>query len=232
MSANGEALINSLMYDVGKVQVLTTDTNYRVMALDWLNRILRDIAGRHSDWNWLQKSATFNTVADQMSYDLPTDLLDGGFKIYDMRQKESPSPIVYIDQRRFDELEPDPTDSSGNPFYYTLYADTLRLWPVPDDVYAIYMRYVKNITTMTDGATTCETPVQYDDVVVDGMKVHAFRYEPEWGDTTKQKIIYESGIQRMIRDNDLTLDDDGVTERHGYGTGANEAYSFDSTSVG
>jgi len=229
--ATGKAHIDSLMYDLGKVQTLTADTNYRVVALDWLNRVVRDLAGRNPHWFWLEKTSTFDTVADQMSYDVPSDL--EGQNIYNLKQTTSPTSLTYIDQRRLDELEPDPTDASGNPFYYTLFATAVRLWPVPSDAIEMTIRYLKTPTAFTDGAgSTSDIPARYDQIVNDGMKVHAFNYEPQWGNSKVAQVSYEAGIVRMQRDNNVVLNDDGVTERHPFGGRIlKEPFSFDKTDV-
>ena len=210
----GDAFINEILYDVGKIQTVSTDTNFRVLALAWLNRTLSDIQSRQPHWRFLETSATFPTVASQMSYDLPTDI--DGYKIFDLRQKDSDVKLTYIDQRRFDELEPDPTTSTGNPYVYTIFADSLRLWSVPSSIITMYIRYMKNIDKLTDsGASDTDIPERFEQVVLDGAKIHAYRYEEGWGDVNSQVALYEAGIQKMITDNSHTNDDDGVSERHG-----------------
>ena len=70
----GAGFIDNLMESVGKIQTKASDTNYRVIALNWLNRIVEDISSRQRHWKWLEKTSTFDTVADQLSYDLPADI--------------------------------------------------------------------------------------------------------------------------------------------------------------
>ncbi len=230
---NGNTFIDEVMYSVGKIQTVSTDTNFRILATSWLNRVIKDIQTRQPRWRWLEKTATFPTVVNQMSYDLPSDLQGGGDKIYDIRQKDSPVKLRYIDQGTLDLLEPDPGDSSGDPFHYTVFSDSLRLWPVPSSVMTMYIRYLKNITALADTATANEIPSQYDNVVIDGALVHAYRYEEGWGNPQTQIQLYEAGVARMIRDNAQVVGDDGVTLAHPYKRSTlKEPYTYDNTSVG
>ena len=204
------------------------------MALDWLNRTARKIAGSDPHWRFLEKTATFSTVASQMSYDLPSDIDLSGNKIISLKQNESPTKLIYIDQRSFDSLEPDPTTSSGYPYWYTTYGKYLRLYPVPDSAITIYMRYIKTIDNFADNSTEhADLPDKWQDVVLDGMKIHAFRYEPEWGNADNQMVVFEAGLKKMRDDNKITIDDDQVSWSHPFAPRQmQEAYHIDRTSVG
>jgi len=232
MSDSGAGLVSRLMYDVGRIQVLTTDTNYRTIALAWINGVARDIQSRHPDWVWLEKSATFDTVADQVSYDIPADMDSSGRKYFSIREQSSPIKLKYIDQKRLDEIAPKPTDRTGKPTHYTLYGDVIRLYPTPDDEYTMHERYLKNPSTLTDStASSNEIPAKFDEVILDGARVRAFMFEPEWGSAREQKAIYEQGILRMWRDNNISLDDDQVSERHGLDY-IREPYRFNNVGMG
>lgn len=228
---NGAALIDSLMYSVGKVQTKATDTNYRTIALDWLNLILKDVNSRQPHWKWLEKTSTFDTVATQMSYDLPTDIDE--YNIYDMRQTESPAKLIYIPQRRLDSLDPDPTTNTGDPTHWTVFADSLRLYPVPSQAITITMRHLRLITAATDAATALDIPDKYSETILNGLKIHGYNYEPEWGSSADSRIVYELGIDRMIKDNSTIIDDDGISESHAFiGKSIVEPYPINVNTIG
>lgn len=220
---NGEQLINDIMRDTGKIQTLTTDTNYRAMALRWANRVKNYIGSRHPKWTWLEVNGNFDTVDNRMSYDIPSGvgtapaMNKSGHKVISLRQKDSPAKLTYIHQSIFDALEPDPTQTTGNPTIYTFNANSLRLWPVPDAVYTMYLRYAKYMPDdfADNGTEHADLPKQWEWVVLAGMRELAFRYEPEWGDYKAEHIIFEDGVSKMIDDNNLTLDSDDVSKGHG-----------------
>jgi len=223
---DGKSYVDNLFYDIGKYQVLTADTALRVIALSWANRVIKDISGRHRHWTWLEKTSTFATVASQMTYDLPTDVDTSGRKILSLKQYTTPTKLTYVNQRRLDELEPDPTTNEADPYLYTYWATAIRLYPVPSQAITMYLRYIKTISALTDSAlSTTDIPAKWDDVVIDGMKKFAFSMFPEWGDTGKQFAIFENGIDKMIRDNNEELDAEATSETHGDG-GMGRAYTY------
>ena len=61
---------------IGILDKNPSDTEYRAFILKCLNLTLKDISARQVDWHWkfLEKTVTTSTVADQMDYDLPTDI--------------------------------------------------------------------------------------------------------------------------------------------------------------
>ncbi len=218
MAITGKSLIDYTMYDTGKYQVLTADTALRAIILTWANRILLDISTRHNHWTWLEVGATFPTVAGQMPYSLPSAIDLTGKKMFTIRDAVSGNKLIYYDQRRFDEIEPNPT-ASGNPLYYTYWATGLKLYPIPSGILTMSVRYIKKITAVLDDTTTTtELPDKWQDVVIDGIKKYAYRMFPEWGDGNVAMAQYEAGIRRMWDENNIGLDDDQVTERHIVGT--------------
>jgi hypothetical protein len=230
---DGKTFIDNLFYDLGRYSLLTTDTTLRTVALSWANRVIKDISGRKT-WTFLEVTSTFPTIASTMTYDLPADCDLSGRKVISLRQKESPQKLFYISQRFLDEVEPEPDTVTGNPLYYTIFAQQIRLYPVPNDAYTMYMRYIKTITALTDSAlSTTEIPAKFDEVVLDGMKVHAFRMFPKWGDSNTAKALFEQGILKMISDDDAEIDASNVSGSHIIG--ANNLippYHADLTKVG
>lgn len=222
----GKDYIDNTLYDIGKIQVLTTDTNLRTIVLGWANRVIKHISASEGHWRWLEKTASFDTVASQMTYDLPTDMDLSGHKVYSLRQKDSPVKLIQMNQRRFDELEPNPT-AEGNPYWYVPWGNTIRLYPIPSAVITMYLRYIKTVTALTDSAaSTTDIPDKFDEVILSGIKVHAFRMFPEWGNSAEQVALFENGIMQMKRDNFVELDSDDLSSRHYAENIIKEPYTF------
>lgn len=192
---------------LGLADKSSSDTTYRATALKWLNLVMGDIANRQQTfhWRWLEKTATFDTVVDQMSYDLPSDI--DGYKIFDVRQKTDDVKLKYVEQNVFDTFVPDPDTDSGNPTIYTLWADAIKLWPIPSSAITMHMRYLKQITALADDSATTEIPAKFNSVLIDGAMVYVYKFDPDLGKWDTQQQIYEAGIDKMIRDNAITIDD-------------------------
>ena len=149
-----------------------------------------------------------------MSYDLPTDL--DTKKIFDVRRYESDCKLTYVPQNKLDEWAPDPSVSSGLPYYYTLWADAIKLWPVPDSGISIYVRYIKNITALADNTTTTvDIPAKYDDVVINGALTKAYLFDNRPNDALVAQGLYNEGLGRMILDNKQIVDYNEVADTHG-----------------
>ena len=212
---NGKEFIDQVIYDSDRLQNLTADTTYRTMVLGWLNLVLKDIASRQDSFHWrfLEATSFFDTVASQMTYDLPTDI--DGNKIFSVRRTDGDIRINYVDQHIFDKYVADPTTASGNPDWYSLWANQMKLWPIPGSAISIYVRYIKQVPSVTDStavSTDLANLVKWDDVILSGVLVKARRFDSK--DYSIEKADYENGITRMKSDNSQIIDYNNVTESH------------------
>ncbi len=213
----GEKILNILAgsgTQLGLSDKNTSDTDYRAMALDWLNLVNKDISNRQQNfhWRWLEKTSTMPTVEDQHSYDLPDDIDTN--KINSIYDRTNNWTYVFISYDEFVRLVPNPSNSTGSARWYTLYATTLRLYPVPSSVYTLFMDYVKTISLIADASVAIDIPAKYDPVIIDGVLVYVYKYDPDLGDWAKQQIVYEAGIKRMIQDNNMSPSEKAIPESH------------------
>ncbi len=86
----------------------------------------------------LDKTATFNTIADVAEYNLPSNALF----IISARNTTSDRPLFRRDIRWYDKYIP---QTSTSPAYYVVYGGKLYLAPTPDDVYTIRLRVREKI---------------------------------------------------------------------------------------
>lgn len=179
----------------------SNDTEYRALALIWLDDIIKDIQNRQQSFHWrfLEKTATTSTVADQHSYDLPTDIdTNKLFAIYD---RTNDITYRYMPYERFVKLVADPSNDTGDPTIWTFFGTTLRLYPVPSSVITIYLDYIKIMADATDDATALSIPDKYKNTIIDGLMTKAYEFDPDMGNAQIQMAKYEAGISRMIVDN-------------------------------
>lgn len=88
------------------------DTTPRALIKEWINMAQIDIAMMHP-WQQLTRFLTFSTVASTATYSLPVEVL----KIVGMTQTSSPFNLKPLHISRFDEIDPNPTET-GNPEYF------------------------------------------------------------------------------------------------------------------
>jgi len=211
----GKDFIDGLMEDVDRFDNKVADTTYRAIALNWLNRVLKNIATMQDGFHWrfLEVSATFPTVADQLTYSLPTDI--DGYKIFDLRQQESDVKLIYKSQEWIDEYYPDPTNISGNPLVYTIFAKQYKLIPCPSGVITMYERYIKVITALTDSAASnTDVPTKWDDVIIQGALAKAYKFDKRLQDSIDAQNQFLAGIERMKLDNECVIDYTPIAKGH------------------
>jgi len=190
------------------------DTGYRALMLKCLNLVRNDISTRQQNWHWkwLEKTVTTVTVADQMDYDLPTDI--DTTKVFSVFDRTYDRSYKFVPHDILIKIAPDPSTVTGNPYLYSIWAGVLKLYPIPDSVFTVFLKYVKNITSFTDAAVSIEIPEKYDNVVIDGALKWAYKFDPELGDEAKQTQLYENGISLMMMDNRLVIDGEPVSGSH------------------
>lgn len=205
----------------------TEDTNYQRMVTEWANESLQDIwIGRGLEfspkWWFLEKTATFPTVADQMTYDLPSDI--DGLKVISVRQKEDDVKLTYIDQREFDRVFPDPDDMSGggNPLWYIIYGRDstskkgyIRLFPIPASVITMHIRYITVMDAYDndDSSSTVVLPGKMESVLMDGIIAKWYEHDPERGNASTKRSEFWEGIKKADQEN-KTTDHDMVANSH------------------
>jgi hypothetical protein len=188
------------------------DTTWRATVLGWLNLVLKDISNRQQNfhWRWLEKTVTTPTVIDQHSYDLPSDIDSN--KILSVYDRTADRTLIFKPYDEFVRLVPDPSSSTGSAYWYTLFAKTLRLYPIPASVYTVFMDYVKTITDLADDANTPDIPSKYDHIVINGVLEYIYKFDPDMGDWGTQRKAYESGIDNMIKDNNMSPNEIKIPE--------------------
>ena len=185
-----------------KADKSSSDTSYETLALDWFNEVILDLDNRQASYHWrfLEKTATAPTVANQMTYDLPTDI--SGHKIIAIYDRTNDITYKFVPYEKFVKLVADPSTNIGSTqVFWTFFADTIRLYPVPSVVMTFFLDYIKRMTLMVNSTATIDVPEECENVVQDGFLVHAYKYDPELGDWAKQQAVYEASVIRMQQNN-------------------------------
>lgn len=197
---NGQTLISTLMDNCDKDK--NADTTYRAMALKWLQYVLGHIDSRQESfhWRWYEKTVTTDTVVDQFSYDMPTDMDTN--KILGVYDDTNDIDYKYMSPDRMRKYAPDPSEISGTKtIWFSFFAQTLRLLPVPSDVRTIFFDYVRTTTAPDDGTTELDIPDKYEYAVFAGMMAFAYKYDPDLGDANAQWQLFSSYVDTMVINN-------------------------------
>ena len=137
--------IEILQVALRRVGLNTNSSTFKNSARDYLNLVGKDIQSREQ-WNWLFKSATFNTVASTRTYSLETDVLTP----LSFRNITENHVIIVQSTQDIDAADPD-SSTDGDPRFVAINGiDTngaiqVTLYPTPDGVDSIGYRYYRQI---------------------------------------------------------------------------------------
>ena len=127
----------------------------------------------HSEkrWPFLETSTTFSTVADTKDYSLTTagaDITNGLREINSLKTDDHVLELIGSDDA--DIMYPLDTNTTGEPWFWSYWGDTVRLYPTPDAVYTIYLRGYRNAAPFGSGSgatdsTEPDFPDPFDNVL-------------------------------------------------------------------
>lgn len=204
----GNALLDDLLAIADKSASDTGTGSYRALGLKFLDYVIKDISNRQVNYHWrfLEKlNKTFSTAVDDFDYaiaTIATDIDTAKREFIHIYDRTNDRTLHYVPYERFRRFIPDETNSKGSsPTVWSLWADQLLIYPVPDAIFSLSMDYILKMADATDDTTAILIPDKYKTVVMDGMLTWAFKFDPELGNAANQQLVYEAGIDRMIRDN-------------------------------
>lgn len=215
---DGKEFLDFLIGTTSQIGVLDKnidDTEYRAFMLQCLNLTLKDISTRQDGWHFrfLEKTGTTTTVASQIDYDLPADI--DGVKVFSVWDRTHNNTYTFKEHDLFLRLVPNPSLRTGNPLWYTIWGNLLKLYPIPSSAFTLYIRYIKTITLLTDSDTSnTDVPTKFDQVIIDGALKWAYKFDKQLGDESLQTQIYEAGVQRIVTENLSNINDLAQTESH------------------
>jgi len=113
-------------------------------------------------WPFYEVSTTFNTIASQKDYSLtaiaaaPDAIAQGIREIVSIRSDDH--VLRYIGRDDGDWNNPLDVATSGDPWEWSYWDDSVRLYSTPDVVQVMYVRAVRNPTAFGLGSSTSSTP--------------------------------------------------------------------------
>lgn len=145
-----------------------SETRYSAFIDEMLNEAQRKVARKVSMRTFFDVE-TLATVAGTPTVALPSDYS----RLYTLEYPTEDRHLTNVDIPQMDGL---PNDSSGLPTTYTIDRPNVRLWPTPDAVYSLQLRYYRKPLTMTASQGT-EIDEDYDGVLVSYALARCFRRE-------------------------------------------------------
>lgn len=149
----------------------------------WINEAYDEVLGA-IEFEKAMGTTTFYTSADLYDYPCPRDL-DEPNVLVDTTNK---TRLAFVNLQNFAQLDETVT---GKPERWTLRADRILLWPVPDDAYQIRLTYTKLPPHLEDSTDVTILPRRWDNAIDLMAKHYAFA---AMGDLEKAQYYYSRAI--------------------------------------
>jgi len=133
---------------------------------DVLNRFLGEAYDQmvysEKRWPWYETSTTFTTVGDQKDY---TMTAVGAAETNGLREIQSlrtdDNVLTFLGRDDADIVYPLDSPSSGNPYYWSFWGQSIRLYPTPSGAQTVYVRGYKNATAFGAGTADGVSPTDF-----------------------------------------------------------------------
>jgi hypothetical protein len=170
-------LAQDVGYNVG-------NTRFQGKVKNWINETLRDIQIQDPKMRrTVVHEATGNTIAGVAEYDVRKDPADGGFGWTNCREVLSllvpllsDLPLERIGLERFRSRGEALGSVTGPPHSFVIIDGfRIRMDPTPDGIWALTGDYIQNIPSITAGSAQIDWPREWDQVLMEGVRAHAYR---------------------------------------------------------
>lgn len=110
--------------------------------------------------------------------------------------------IPYKDFKEIDELYADPDDTTRNPsnvpIYWYYYAETIKVYPVPNSAYTVSLRYYKKPTILTADADVPEIPSEFEELLVSGATYRVLQIKDNYDQAGIHENKYQELLQKLV----------------------------------
>lgn len=157
------SVVNGSTAVVGTGTAFTAAMVGQVIRLDDVNEhyFIASVASATSLALAVEYNGTTNATASYsisfVNYDLPSNVSIR--KILSIVVQNPYLKLEWIDQRRRDEVSPDPVQETGQPWGYMDWGqNTVQPWPIPDRNYVVTIRFQKLPTLVSSSQTVIDYP--------------------------------------------------------------------------
>lgn len=173
------------------------DSSYDAASLNqFANDVNRFICNSRR-WRFMEKTFTGTVTIGSPSYALPTDFQSA----ISLRITSPSGNAKYIPYKAFEEFDrafPNPSATANStPLYWYLFGTTINLYPAPDQVYTMDIRYLKQPTTLTLDADVPDIPTEFQEVVVLGTYAKALERNDQFDQAQIISAQYQQGLDAM-----------------------------------
>jgi hypothetical protein len=189
---------------VSKVQQRVRDTGYSSSEItNYINDAQNDVFNEYR-LPFMETTQTYTLTADVSDITngsgLPANYVQAIDLILTTTGREKVLP--WIDIRELERMYPDPTDTtvhpSNVPIYWYYYADTIRVFPSPNEAYTATLRYYKKPTVLENDADVPEVPSQFEELLVSGASYRVLQVKDNYDQASIHENKYMELLQKLV----------------------------------
>ena len=151
--------------------------------------------------NLLDKN-TFQTVGGTASYALPANFQ----RLYNVYLTEASGQVLPLYAEPLQEFDTQPP-ASGQPVRYCIEKNNLRLYPAPDGVYNVTIRYYRLPAELVNANDVPEAPPEYWDLMVNFALWHCFERENDYTAAQYHKARFDEDLAKARGEMQYDTDD-------------------------
>ncbi len=110
--------------------------------------------------------------------------------------------LEYKDVREIDNYYPDPDDTTRNtstaPRMWYYYAETIRVFPVPNQAYTLVLRYYKKPTLLSLDADVPDLPSEFEELLVVGAAYRVLQVKDNYDQAGILENKYNELLQKLV----------------------------------
>lgn len=184
---------------ITKVQLRIRDTGYSTSEItNYINDTQNDVFTEHR-LPFMQTTQTYQTTVDDSDLTsgtgLPTDFVQAIDLVMTTQGRES--VLEYRDFRQMDEFYP-AQPQTGTPTAWYQYGTEILLYPTPDAVYDLTLRYHKRPVTLAADADVPEIPKEYEELLVVGAAYRVLQVKDNYDQAAILENKYAELLQKLV----------------------------------
>ena len=176
------------------------------IADDTLNRFLGEgydkIVYSEKRWPFYEVATTFETVADQKDYTLAavgTSVTNGLREIAALRTDNH--VISYVGRDSGDVVYPLDMNTTGDAWWWSFWAESVRLYPTPSSAYTVYVRGYQDPSTFgaasSDATEPTDLPAPFHILVATYGIARAYEQQEDPGMAAQYFALFEGELDNL-----------------------------------
>ena len=110
--------------------------------------------------------------------------------------------LTFMDTQTVDAMYPDPDDTTRHPanvpsIWYN-YADTIKVYPVPNSAFTLSLRYYKTPTELSADADVPEIPSEFQELLIMGAAYRVMQVKDNYDQAAILQNKYDEILQKLV----------------------------------